>query len=37
MRMSNSEFDLNDNTARANRATLCILEQRPVHYDLGTG
>ena len=37
MRMSDSEFDLNDNTARADRATLCIEEQRPVHYDLGTG
>ena len=35
MRMSNSEFDLNDNAARADRATLCIAEQRPVHYDLG--
>jgi hypothetical protein len=36
MRMTNSEFDLNDNASRADRATKCIVEQRPVHYDLGT-
>ena len=30
-RMSNAEFDLNDNFSRSDRATLCITEQRPVN------
>ena len=37
MRMSDSEFDLNDNASRADRATLCIPEQRPQHYLINDG
>ena len=30
-RMTNAEFDLNDNFSRSDRATLCITEQQPVN------